>query len=143
MVTFAGIAARFASGKSLGTFIRAAAIVHSSLPATQFVAIGREDYPGGYRDLQQLIRRLNLTDSLRLIPALPRQDLIDAYRCLDVIAFTSTTLFETFGIVNLEAMAMRVPVVHFGTAGMQVTHSGRRRHLRSPLPVNVSNRANT
>ena len=50
------------------------------------------------------------------------------HRCLDVIAFTSTTLFETFGIVNLEAMAMRVPVVHFGTAGMQVTHGGRRRH---------------
>ncbi len=39
--------------------------------------------------------------------------------CWDVVLFTSMTEYETFGIVNVEAMAAGLPVVHFGVAGLQ------------------------
>ena len=40
---------------------------------------------------------------------LPHDELPEAYRAADIFALGS--LFETFGIVYLEAMAMRVPVI--------------------------------
>lgn len=44
------------------------------------------------------------------------QDLVDAYRAADVFLFPSTT--ETFGLVALEAMACRVPVIAARTGGV-------------------------
>ncbi len=119
-VKTAGVAARFASGKNIPLFIRAAALIQAQVNHVQFVAIGSEGYPGGNRDLAAVMEWEGVNESMHLMPPLARQDLVDAYACMDVIVFPSTTLYETFGIVNLEAMAMKVPVVHFGFAGMQV-----------------------
>lgn len=44
------------------------------------------------------------------------QDLVDAYRAADLFLFPSTT--ETFGLVALEAMACRVPVVAARSGGV-------------------------
>ena len=75
---------------------------------------------------------------------MPRAELPQLYACLDAVLFTSMTQFETFGIVNIvridcsvalgcvqvvafelcfpwlqEAMAAGIPVIHYGTAGLQ------------------------
>ncbi len=43
------------------------------------------------------------------------------FACLDVLVSPFTRpATETFGLVNIEANAMRVPFVHFGTGGIQV-----------------------
>ncbi|MBC8162236.1 MAG: glycosyltransferase family 1 protein [Roseiflexaceae bacterium] len=49
--------------------------------------------------------------------ALRGDDLINAYRAADAFIFPSTT--ETFGLVALEAMACRVPVIAARTGGVQ------------------------
>lgn len=51
------------------------------------------------------------------IGALRGDDLIAAYRAADAFMFPSTT--ETFGLVALEAMACRVPVIAARTGGVQ------------------------
>jgi glycosyltransferase involved in cell wall biosynthesis len=51
-----------------------------------------------------------------LLGYLRGQELVDAYRAADAFIFPSTT--ETFGLVALEAMACRVPVVAARTGGV-------------------------
>lgn len=54
--------------------------------------------------------------------ALRGEEVVNAYRAADAFMFPSTT--ETFGLVALEAMACRVPVVAARTGGVQdiITH---------------------
>lgn len=48
-------------------------------------------------------------------------DMPSVFACLDVLVSPFTRpATETFGLVNIEANAMRVPFVHFGTGGIQV-----------------------
>lgn len=45
------------------------------------------------------------------------------YACMDVLVSPYIRpATETFGLANIEAMAMRVPFIHFGTGGIQVPH---------------------
>ena len=57
------------------------------------------------------IKEYDLTDSVRIIPNLKYQDLdlVNAYTAADVFVFSS--LYETFGIVIMEAWAAHTPVV--------------------------------
>ena len=51
-----------------------------------------------------------------VLPDLRGQDLVEAYRAADAFIFPSTT--ETFGLVALEAMACRLPVIAARTGGV-------------------------
>lgn len=70
---------------------------------------------GGGPSHEQLKRHFRGTPTT--FPGFMRgQDLVDAYRAADVFLFPSTT--ETFGLVALEAMACRVPVIAANTGGV-------------------------
>lgn len=48
-------------------------------------------------------------------------DMPRVFACLDVLVSPFVRpATETFGLVNIEANAMRVPFVHFGTGGIRV-----------------------
>jgi glycosyltransferase involved in cell wall biosynthesis len=70
---------------------------------------------GGGPSHEQLKRHFRGTPTT--FPGFMRgQELVDAYRAADVFLFPSTT--ETFGLVALEAMACRVPVIAANTGGV-------------------------
>ena len=70
---------------------------------------------GGGPSHEQLKRHFAGTPTV--LPGYMRgQDLVEAYRAADAFIFPSTT--ETFGLVALEAMACRVPVIAARTGGV-------------------------
>lgn len=66
--------------------------------------------------LPQLIERLGLSDVVRLMPPVPREELPDLYRAADVVVVPSYS--ESFGLVAVEAQACGIPVVASRVGGL-------------------------
>ncbi|MEN9558570.1 MAG: hypothetical protein RL141_939 [Candidatus Parcubacteria bacterium] len=62
---------------------------------------------------------LGIVDRCHFLDRLAPDVLIEAYRCMDVLAFPSTSLAEAFGLVALEAMACGIPVVASDIPGVR------------------------
>lgn len=72
---------------------------------------------GGYREhLQHLATAIGVNHKVLFTGFLPDEDLLKLYKVIDVACFPS--LYEPFGIVALEAMAARVPVVVSDAGGL-------------------------
>jgi hypothetical protein len=55
------------------------------------------------------------------MPFIDPEDVPRAYKCMNVfVAPYTRPATETFALANLEALAMGVPFVHFGTGGIRV-----------------------
>ena len=105
-----GTVGRIHPRKDLETFIRAAAIVASTVPTAHFVVVGaaEADVEKSYQErLDQLVRELHLEDRLTFAGA--RRDIPAVMRALDLFVLTSR--HEGFGRVVAEAMAAARPVV--------------------------------
>jgi glycosyltransferase involved in cell wall biosynthesis len=83
-------------------------------PDLRLVAIGRDN---GMRDpWVSLARRLDVSDHVLFLDYLPYHELVDAYGACDIYVLPSE--YEAFGIVLLEAMASRRPVVAADVGGV-------------------------
>ena len=90
--------------KGFDVLIRAA---HSRNFEVWIVGEGRE------RDqLEQLIRDYGLQDRVRLLGSVPESERVKLLRIADVFVMPSVTNAETFGLVQLEAMAAGRPVIN-------------------------------
>ncbi|KJC36139.1 glycosyl transferase [Bradyrhizobium sp. LTSP885] len=90
--------------KGFDVLIRAA---HSRNFEVWIVGEGRE------RDqLEQLIRDYGLQDRVRLLGSVPESERVKLMRIADVFVMPSVTNAETFGLVQLEAMAAGRPVIN-------------------------------
>ncbi len=67
--------------------------------------------------LEEIVEELGLEDRVAFTGGMPREEVIDAYKCADVFVFASYT--ETQGLVILEAMAAGLPVVALGKMGVK------------------------
>jgi glycosyltransferase involved in cell wall biosynthesis/ABC-type polysaccharide/polyol phosphate export permease len=76
--------------------------------------------------LEQLIRELRLQDRVRLLGSVSDSDLARFMRIADVFVMPSVTNAETFGLVQLEAMAAGRPIVNtaLDTAVPRVARDG-------------------
>lgn len=90
--------------KGFDTAVRALAL----LPTCRLELVGVPD-PAHLADLLELADRLGVRDRLT-VQALPRAQLREAYRGADAVLFTPRWE-EPFGLVPLEAMSQRTPVV--------------------------------
>jgi D-inositol-3-phosphate glycosyltransferase len=66
--------------------------------------------------LMELAGSLDLGDSVRFLPPLPRARLVQLYRAADIVAVPSHN--ESFGLVALEAQACGTPVVAAAVGGL-------------------------
>jgi glycosyltransferase involved in cell wall biosynthesis len=62
-------------------------------------------------ELRELVRKLRMHDRVTLLGEVSARDLASYYHACEVFALPSVTNAEMFGIVQLEAMACRKPVV--------------------------------
>jgi glycosyltransferase involved in cell wall biosynthesis len=65
------------------------------------------------------VRELGIGARCHFVGRIPQEQLPDAYRAMDVLAFPSTSSAEAFGLVAIEAMACGVPVVASNLAGVR------------------------
>lgn len=81
-----------------------------------FVGQGMNSFEGYAQKIRQMIRTLQLEDSIRMIPFLPHESLVHCYQQADVFVFPSMT--ESFGNPIFEALAAGVPVLCSNTHAM-------------------------
>ena len=121
-----GIVAALRPEKNHELFLRAAALVHSQLPAAQFLIVGN----GPQRtQLQQLAHELKLDEHVHFLGS--RNDIPELLATTDVFALTSH--MEANPVSILEALATEVPVVatRVGSVPATVFH-GETGYLAEP-----------
>jgi glycogen(starch) synthase len=104
---------RIVAEKGLGVLIEAVPKVLASFPATRFVIAGT----GGYLEhLRWRVSDLGVAASVHFTGFIPDEDRDRLFKVADVAVFPS--LYEPFGIVALQAMAARTPVVVSSVGGL-------------------------
>ncbi len=92
--------------KDLPTLINAAKIISQSVSAIKFIIVGEGI---NALALKELVKELDLEKTVMFVGRVSEADLVKYYRIGDI--FVLPTLYEGFGIVFLEAMASRLPII--------------------------------
>lgn len=104
---------RIVHEKGLGVLVEAVPRVLASFPKSKFVIAGT----GGYLDTaRRRAAELGVANSIYFTGFIPDADRDRLFKVADVAVFPS--LYEPFGIVALEAMAARTPVVVSNVGGL-------------------------
>ncbi|MGA3489144.1 glycosyltransferase [Micromonosporaceae bacterium DT55] len=108
---------RLVERKGFQDLVRAMALV----PQAECVIVGGPsaaelDSDPQARRLRELARRCGVADRVRLVGAVPRQQMARWYRSADLVV--ASPWYEPFGLTPLEAMACGVPVVATAVGGM-------------------------
>lgn len=104
---------RMVPEKGFQILVEAAAEVLREIPQARFVIAGKGPM---LEELRQRARVMGIADRVSLPGYVSDEDLLKLLRVADVAAYPS--LYEPFGIVALEAMAARTPVVVSDTGGL-------------------------
>lgn len=114
--------------------VRALAAVRRRVPSATILTVG-EALPGFGEEMAALAANLGVPDGLVAAGWLTGEDLASAYRLADVVASPSLC-FESFGLINLEAMLAARPVVASMWGGpIDVVGHGETGFLVNPLQV--------
>lgn len=87
--------------------IETLALLKPDFPEVRLTMVGPDK--GNRCNSEELVRRLELTDSVTFVGAVPNRELIHFYRSHTV--FLNTTSFESFGTAVAEAAATELPIV--------------------------------
>ncbi|ASJ05722.1 glycosyltransferase family 4 protein [Thermococcus barossii] len=99
--------------KGIPYLIQAIKYVLAEVPTVTLYIIGEGNLK---KRLKELIKKKGLQKHAVLLGKIPTEELVEWYNKVDV--FTLPSLFEGFGIVLLEAMACRTPVIGTNTQGI-------------------------
>lgn len=111
---------RIVREKGLGVLVEAIPHVLHHYPQTKFVIAGKGPYT---EELKMRCRELGIYHRVYFAGYIDDQTRNALFRTADVAVFPS--LYEPFGIVAIEGMAARVPVVVTDTGGMsEIVHHG-------------------
>ncbi|BCG56886.1 glycosyltransferase family 4 protein [Paenibacillus sp. URB8-2] len=111
--------------KGLPVLMRAVAILGRRLPV--HLVIAGTGKPGYVRSLKKLARRLRL--SVSFMGGIPHEDIHRIYQIADCLVCPSQR-HESFGLVNVEAMASGLPVIASNNGGIrEIILSGRNGYL--------------
>ncbi len=105
---------RLVREKGVQVMLDAASNILSACPETKFLIVGT----GYFMDeLKQQAHHLGINDQVNFLGYVDDDELKRLYNIADVVCIPS--LYEPFGIVALEAMAAKVPVVTSDTGGLR------------------------
>lgn len=104
---------RLVREKGVQVLLDSAPDILSRVPNTKFVIAGKGPY---LKDLQDQANRMRITDRIYFTGYIDDYTRNSLYSWSDVAVFPS--LYEPFGIVALEAMAARTPVIVSDTGGL-------------------------
>ena len=110
-----GMVARITPLKGHADFIKAVSILSRQIPNLKAVIVGEAPKEKYREDLELLVRRLGLINTISFLPA--TNDVPDIMKGLDVIV-SATITPEAFGRVIIEAQASGVPVVATQVGGV-------------------------
>jgi glycogen synthase len=99
--------------KGIQVLIRAIPMIKAQMPGTKFVMAGTGPV---LQDLRNLADSLGVGDSMFFTGFIPDEDRDRLFKVADVAVFPS--LYEPFGIVALEAMGAKTPVIVADTGGL-------------------------
>jgi glycosyltransferase involved in cell wall biosynthesis len=127
------IAGRLHEQKGVHQLLRVVARLAASHPALRLLAMGRTE--AWESEFAPLARELGVADRVVTTGWLDGADLAAAYAATDVFA-TPSICFDTFGLVNLEAMEHRKPVVATNFGGSpEVVADGETGFVENPFDV--------
>jgi glycosyltransferase involved in cell wall biosynthesis len=99
--------------KGVKYLIKAMRIIHKKLPDTNLLIVG----DGPDRDkLETLVQELNLQNCIHFAGKVPNEKIPEYMTQADL--FVLPSLSESFGIVNIEAMASGLPIVTTNVGGL-------------------------
>lgn len=101
--------ARIGRGKNQMTLLKAMVFIHKLVPGAKCVIAGPVVDGRYFSYLKKFVRENNLTSRVEFTGALPRWKIYELYEKASVVVFP--TLYETQGMVLIEAMAFGVPVI--------------------------------
>jgi lipopolysaccharide heptosyltransferase II len=110
-----GMVARITPLKGHSDFIKAVAILNRQIPQLKAVIIGAAPKEKYQEDLELLVRRLGLSQTVEFMGA--QADVPEAMARMDVLV-SATVTPEAFGRVIIEAQAIGVPVVATKVGGV-------------------------
>jgi glycosyltransferase involved in cell wall biosynthesis len=99
--------------KNLGNLLRAFKLISTKISQGLVIVGGRR---WKYQDDLKLIESLGLADRVQILGFVPRADLVLLYNMASCFVFPS--LYESFGLAQLEAMACGCPVVASRTGAL-------------------------
>jgi 1,2-diacylglycerol 3-alpha-glucosyltransferase len=109
-----GHVGRLAPEKNLRFLAEAVALFLKHTPAARFLVVGAGPADA---DIKQVFEKRGLSDRLIMTGSLTGRNLHDAYKSMNVFAFTSKS--ETQGLVIAEAMSAGLPVVAVRASGVR------------------------
>lgn len=110
-----GYVSRIDEAKGWDTFINAIAILKDKKYKIKAIMAGRGNKT---KEMKELINKLSLEDYINYIGPVPYEQLPNIYSLMDLFIFP-TQLEESLGLVGLEAMACKVPVIGSYIGGLK------------------------
>jgi glycosyltransferase involved in cell wall biosynthesis len=105
---------RLFKAKGTAELVQAIALVRNEIPDVKLAVIGRDVTGGSFmRELQAIVEQNGLQDTVLFFGQ--RSDIPRFMAAADI--FSMPSLYEPFGIVFTEAMAMKLPVVALNNGG--------------------------
>jgi len=112
LILFVG---RITKHKGIQFLIKAAPPILREFPTARFMIVG-EDY-GYLENLTRMVEKLEIQDHVIFLSRLSQNEIVQAYKSADVFVLPSA--LEAFGLVVVEAMASRTPVVASNYGGIR------------------------
>lgn len=109
-----GFVSRIDEGKGWDTFLQAVKRLVDDCVDVNAIIAGRGAQTS---DMLEMVKKMELQDSVRYLGPVPQNELPAVYASFDIFVFPSTRAAESLGLVGLEAMAARTPVIASQMAG--------------------------
>lgn len=101
-----GMVSRIEEGKGWDVFIKAAKMIEYD--NTEFVIVGSGSQEA---EMKNMIEQEGMRDRIILLPMMGHDKLADIYPSLDIFCFPTNIVWESLGLVGLEAMSCKIPCV--------------------------------